>query len=229
METEVLASAPEGKVALVTGSPAALCYDIADALDGRGVRTVVGVVGDRGESGSCGASAREALEVPLAALPTDEREFASLFDSAERAHGAVNIVVQVLEAAVEPARVTDLSLEAYDSITRQLARAPFFLLQQAARRLADGGKLILVQQQGKSGDASGGMAGLGAAAAVQVYARVLTRELGARGITVNTVSTGSTATPDEIARIVDLVNFLAGDDARWINGQRLQTSRARHF
>lgn len=198
METDVLAHGLEGKTALLAGAPAA-CQRIGSALAERGVRTVFGV------------------------LSADESEFglAERFDSAEREHGSIGIVILFLEAVAESSRMTDLSLEAYDSITRRLARAPFFLLQQAARRLAVGGKVILVQQQATAGAAS-----QGAADAVQVYARVLTRELGARGITVNTVSAGDLTTHDEAARAADLLRFLVGNDSRWINGQRLQTSGA---
>lgn len=205
METEVLAPAPAGKVALVIGARA-VCDEIAGALEKQGARTFSGA----------------------AALTASERESAALFDSAIQAHGSVDIMIQIIDPTdahddAEPALMTDISLDQYDALTRRLARAPFFMLQQAARRLTTGGKAIVVHRQrsGKSCAVT-----RGAAAAVQVYARVLARELGVRGITVNSVTADSIATDEGIARIVELVNFLVSDDSRWINGQQLRAGGA---
>jgi NAD(P)-dependent dehydrogenase (short-subunit alcohol dehydrogenase family) len=84
--------------------------------------------------------------------------------------------------------------------------------------------------------------------AVDVMTRVLAQELGARGITVNTIAPGATDTdmnadwiraepgrsmqlshqalkqiagPDEIA---DVIAFLASPDSRWVTGQRIEAS-----
>jgi 3-oxoacyl-[acyl-carrier protein] reductase len=81
----------------------------------------------------------------------------------------------------------------------------------------------------------------GSKAAIEQFSRSLSKDLGARGITVNVVLPGVTATdmtanmpadnkeharlqtslgrlgrPEDIA---DVIAFLAGDDARWITGQ----------
>lgn len=81
-------------------------------------------------------------------------------------------------------------------------------------------------------------------AAAEQFAACVARELGPRGITVNSVSPGATDTdllrgnnpgvdvaamaplgrlgqPDDIA---DVVAFLISDDGRWITGQNLRAS-----
>jgi 3-oxoacyl-[acyl-carrier protein] reductase len=79
---------------------------------------------------------------------------------------------------------------------------------------------------------------LGSKGAVEQFVRVLARELGPRGITVNAVSPGYTNTdllPEqqrqiaasqsplgrvgEPADIADVVAFLASDGARWVTGE----------
>jgi 3-oxoacyl-[acyl-carrier protein] reductase len=81
----------------------------------------------------------------------------------------------------------------------------------------------------------------GSKAAIEQFSRSLSKDLGARGITVNVVLPGVTETdmtanmPSEnkqdmrqqtsLARlgrpedIADIIAFLASDDARWITGQ----------
>ena len=80
-----------------------------------------------------------------------------------------------------------------------------------------------------------------------MFAQALAKELGERGIRVNTISPGVTETdglvldqetidqltaqtplgrlgqPDDIA---DVVAFLVSDDARWLTGQNIQIGRA---
>ena len=85
------------------------------------------------------------------------------------------------------------------------------------------------------------------AGGMNVYVRELSRELGRRGITVNTVSPGPTDTElfgegkteahkqkfaqmaalgrlGEPTDIADVVTFLVTDDARWITGQNIRVN-----
>ncbi|HEY8919036.1 MAG TPA: SDR family oxidoreductase, partial [Chitinophaga sp.] len=85
---------------------------------------------------------------------------------------------------------------------------------------------------------------VGTKAAVEQFTRIFAKEVGSRGINVNTVSPGPTNTelftkgksdelitrlaslsafnrigePEDIARVVV---FLAGDDAKWVNAQNI--------
>ncbi|WP_118180456.1 SDR family oxidoreductase [Paraburkholderia phosphatilytica] len=198
METGRSPSRLAGKVALLTGADAGLCRALADALKTEGaVPFVAGSVTAPASAWACAAP----------------------FDAAERAHGGVDIAIHVLAPLDEPTPLTELSLDQYDAIADALVKAPFFLLQQAARRVRDGGK-VLVALAGTRNDA----AHAGAAAAVQVFARVLTREIGARGITVNLVSAPAEAHEQGFTDLIRAVAFMAGPDGRWINAQTVRTS-----
>ena len=88
--------------------------------------------------------------------------------------------------------------------------------------------------------------------AIDQFTRVLAPDLGARGITVNTVSPGGTETPlflrtwtpEFIARIAEsypakrigqpediapIVAFLARDEAGWVNGQNIYVNNVRSY
>lgn len=161
---------------------------------------------------------------------------ARLFDEAEREFGRPTIVVNSAGTSVfKPhAEVTE---EEFDRLFGLNARGTFFVLQQAARRVADGGRIIYVTASASPGS---GMY-IGSKAPGEQFVVALSRELGSRGVTVNTVSSGLTETdglvapramleqlvgmtalgrlgkPDDIAAVVA---FLAGPDAGWITGHK---------
>jgi NAD(P)-dependent dehydrogenase (short-subunit alcohol dehydrogenase family) len=139
--------------------------------------------------------------------------------------------------------------EQFDSTLNIQYKGVFFLTQKALSFINDGGRIINIS----SGlarfcfpdfSAYGSMKG-----AIEVLTRYLAKELGPRGIAANVVAPGAIATdfgggrvrdnknlnehiasltalgrvglPDDIGSVVA---FLCTDDAKWINGQRIEVS-----
>ncbi|WP_238164579.1 SDR family oxidoreductase [Kribbella pittospori] len=114
------------------------------------------------------------------------------------------------------------------------------VLQQAARRVNDGGRIIVSSTGGTRMFFANQSLYLGSKGAVEQFVRVLATELGPRNVTVNAISPGPTETdmmqdqhrdtvammspfrrigqPDDVA---DVALFLAGHEARWVTGQNL--------
>ena len=137
----------------------------------------------------------------------------------------------------------------FDDLVNVHFKSAFFLTQKALPLLTDGGRIVNIS----SGLARFSNPGYAAYAAMKGAVEVLTRyqakELGARGIAVNTVAPGAIETdfgggavrdnpavnahlagttalgrvglPDDIGGVVA---FLCSDAGRWINGQRLEVS-----
>ena len=139
--------------------------------------------------------------------------------------------------------------EQFDTALNIHYKGVFFLTQKALPLINDGGRIInissgLARFSYPGSSAYGSMKG-----AVEVLTRYLAKELGPRGIAANVVAPGAIATDfggghvrdnkevnDNIASLTALgrvglpddiggvVAFLCTEDARWINGQRIEVS-----
>ena len=137
--------------------------------------------------------------------------------------------------------VAHTSVDDFDRLIAVDARAPFLMMQAAAGTLADGGRVVNISS-GVTATAVPGIALYsGAKAFVDQITRVAAVEFAARGITVNAVAPGSTAT-GPFARLTDrqreeagaafalgrigepadtaaIVGFLVSEEAGFVTGQ----------
>ncbi len=184
-----------GKNAVVTGGSRGIGRAIALRLGLMGARVVVNYV--RGEQAAqetvqsirqSGGTA-EAIQADVA----EPQETRRLFDQSESLHGPLDILVNNAGIAIFKPLV-EFTLEEFDSLIRTNTRGAFLCLQEAARRMRDGGRIVNISSGATVGSPAGGSAYSGSKAALEQFGRALARELGPRGITVNTVSPGFTET-----------------------------------
>ncbi|QNL51998.1 SDR family oxidoreductase [Olivibacter sp. SDN3] len=143
----------------------------------------------------------------------------------------------------------DTTEEQVDAMFNIHYKGVFFLTQKALPFINDGGRIINISS-GLARFAFVGSAGYGAMkGAVEVLTRYLAKELGPRGIAANVVAPGAIETDfgggqvrdnkdvnDHVAGVTALgraglpddiggvVAFLCTEEARWINGQRIEVS-----
>ncbi|MEW7289306.1 SDR family oxidoreductase [Aquimarina sp. 2304DJ70-9] len=145
--------------------------------------------------------------------------------------------------------VAETSETTFDNLMNIQLKGPFFLTQKALELLNDGGRIINVS----TGLARFSLPGYGAYASmkagIEAFTRYLAKELGPRQITANVVAPGAINTDlnkdalennPELEKILSsvtalgrvgvaediggVVAFLASEDARWVNGQRIEAS-----
>jgi NAD(P)-dependent dehydrogenase (short-subunit alcohol dehydrogenase family) len=244
------------KIAIVTGGSRGLGRNAAVSLGRRGHGVILTYVRSKKEADEAVAEI-EGSGAKAAALPLDASKFAS-FDSfagsvaqtlkekfgCERFDFLVNNAGIGLN--VPFAQTTEAQ---FDELMNVHFKGVFFLTQKLLPLMNDGGRIINLS----SGLARFSIPGYSAYAsmkgAIEVLTRYLAKELGGRGIAVNTVAPGAIETdfggghlrdnrklnemiasqtalgrlglPDDIG---GLIAALCSEDCRWVNAQRIEAS-----
>ncbi|MDT9696328.1 SDR family oxidoreductase [Streptomyces sp. P17] len=234
-----------GRTALVTGASRGIGRGIAERLGRDGARVAVHY--GRNETAaketvaaieSAGGSAF-AIGVELG-VPGDAEALWAEFD-----RHADGLDILVNNAGIGNTRPIDaIEEQEYDRVFEVNVKAPFFLVKHAGARLRDSGRVINVSSGlARTAVMPDNIAYAMTKGALDVFSRDLSKILGPRGITVNSVAPGlidtdntaaflhgteggwaqaeaisalgKVGTPAEVA---DVVAFLASDDGRWVTG-----------
>ncbi len=231
------------KVVLITGASRGIGAMMARYMAKAGAKVIVNYVGSLAPAEEVVADikAQGGEAIAVQADVSKSADVKALFDAGIAHFGKIDVLVN--NAGI---MITKLLKDTTDEdFERQMdinVKGVFFTLREAATRLADNGSVInfgttirrlMVPTYGSY---------TGGKAAVEQMSRVFAKEVGARGINVNTVSPGPTNTelftkgkpeeainrfkglsafnrlgePEDIAKVV---TFLASDDAKWIDGQ----------
>ncbi len=231
----------DGKVAIVTGASRGIGRAVAERLGRDGAKVVVNYVRNTGkaqevvEAVKASGSQAVAVQSDIGRLEDVRR----LFHTAEERFGSVDIVINNASISVFKPHA-EVSEEEFDQVFGLIARGTFFALQEAAKRLRDGGRIVNISSGGTVTGGPGAGLYLGAKAAVEQFSLALAKEHGPRAITVNAVLPGLTDTdgmimpPEAVEQainmtplgrlgqpedVADVVAFLVGEDGRWMTGQ----------
>jgi len=242
-----------GKVALITGSSRSIGAAIARRLAKDGAFVVINYFSNEIAAQQVADSINETRPGAAVPIKADVSSVASckhLLDQTIKAFGKVDILV--LNAGIMGSKVlADVDEQFFDDHFTVNVKGPLFLVQAAAPLMQSGGRIIFFSTSITKASTVLPNALVYAASkgAIEQFTRVLAKDLGTRGITVNCISPGPTDTelfragkteqqiqfianlnpqkripqPEEI---VPSVAFLAGPEASWVNGQNLPVNGA---
>jgi len=238
------ATRPATRVAIVAGGSRGIGRESALRLAADGQSVVIVYAGRDAEANSAveQITAAGGSALAIRADIADEVAVTQVFDTAERAFGGVDVVVNAAGIMLL-APLVEIVLDELDRMHRTNIRGAFVINQQAARRVRSGGAIINFSTSVTKLSLPTYAAYAASKAAVEAISLILAKELRGRDITVNAVAPGPTATAlfldgkdqetiDRMAKmnpmerlgtpgdIADVVSFLAGP-GRWINGQTL--------
>lgn len=234
----------KGKTALVTGGSRGIGAAIAKRLAAEGAAVGLTYAGNKPKADEVVAAIQSAggRAAAFRADSADAGALRAAVGETVRAFGRLDVLVNNAGIAVM-APLDQFSLEDFDRMVAVNVRAVFVAAQEAARQMDGGGRIITIGSVNADRmPFAGGSVYAMTKAAVAGLTRGLARDLGPRGITVNTVQPGPVDTDlnpatgafaeklkglmalpryaqaDEIA---GLVAYLAGPEAAFVTGASL--------
>lgn len=230
-------------IALITGSSRGIGRAVAGRLAADGFDIVVNyrTAAESAHEVVAKVEAAGRRAVAVQADVADPAQLRGLFQTTAEHFGGIDAFVGNAAASIT-SPIADMADDDFDHMWRTNTRATFIALRESARRVRDGGRVIIIS--------SGAVVALNPAtgpyaatkAAGDALVQVAAKELGQRGITVNSVLPGPTRTellnvdpgvvaqrtplgrigePDDIAEVV---GFLASSRGGWITGQTIRAA-----
>jgi 3-oxoacyl-[acyl-carrier protein] reductase len=232
------------RVAIVTGASAGIGRVIAERLAQEGAAMVVnyGKSADKAKEVVATIESRGGKAVAIQADMSKVADARRLVRDTMRHFGRLDILVN--NAGISLAKsLVETTEQEFDEIFALNVKGPYFALQEAAKVIADGGRIVNISSGGTHLGIPGATAYLGTKAALEQFTKGLAHELAPKGVTVNTVSPGFTDTamlwdsfreagaemsplkrlgrPQDIA---DVVAFVVSDQGGWLTGQTIHAS-----
>jgi NAD(P)-dependent dehydrogenase (short-subunit alcohol dehydrogenase family) len=244
------------KITLVTGASRGLGRNTALSVARRGGDVVL-TYQSRGEDAQAAVAEIQALGRKAIALQLDTGDVAAFASFADRLRTALREIWSrdTIDHLVNNAGHGDYALigqttEAqFDGLVNVHFKGVYFLTQTLLPLIADGGRIVNLSSGLTRVSYPGYAAYAAVKGAVEVLSVYMAKELGARGITVNTVAPGAIETdfgggavrdnpeinkafagmtalgrvglPDDIG---PMIASLLSEDNRWINAQRIEVS-----
>ncbi|MDH4461928.1 MAG: SDR family oxidoreductase [Flectobacillus sp.] len=234
------------KVALITGAATGIGRAIAIRLAKDGIAVAINYVGNSSQADEVISEIKEAGGNALGfqANVSVVAEIVKLFDDVNATFGGIDIVVANAGIAVMGIPIVDVTEADFDRINAVNHKGTYFVLQQAAKHVRNGGRIIQISSTSSLYPAAGLGIYAPSKAAGKVITEILAQELGNRQISVNSVFPGPTKTPlmekevskEELERIGQAMNlgrmgepediavvvaFLASPEGAWVNGQQI--------
>jgi NAD(P)-dependent dehydrogenase (short-subunit alcohol dehydrogenase family) len=188
----------KGKSAIVTGARNNQGRAYAAALAAMGADVVVhyhrAETKDQAEETARLVRAQGVKAVLVQGDLADVPNVKKLFDAAQSSFGKVDILLNTVGYIIKKP-MADITEADYERSHRANSKAILFTMQEAARRMADMGRVINIGTSLTAGAAPGYSLYAGTKAGAEEDMRMMAKEVGKRGITVNNIAPGPLDNP----------------------------------
>jgi 3-oxoacyl-[acyl-carrier protein] reductase len=238
-----------GKIAVVTGASSGIGAGIAKAFGAEGATVVVNYATSTKGAEDVVASIHDAGGTAFAvqADMSKSADVIRLFDTVKAVHGRVDVLVNNAGVAVFE-MVADLTEEAFHKQFNLNVLGYFLAIREACKHFAEpGGSIINISSILSTDPYLASSVYSATKGAVDTMTFALARELGSRGIRVNSILPGHTNTPatrgnfagelgekliagtplgrfGEPEDIAPVAVFLASEDSRWVTGESIRAA-----
>ncbi|SHG86535.1 MULTISPECIES: SDR family oxidoreductase [Flavobacterium] len=236
------------KVALITGSARGLGKAIAERYASLGANIVINYSKDKASADEV-VSNITAMGVKVIAVQADVSKVADierLFEEAIKAFGKVDIVVANAGIEMVETPVTEFTESQFDKLFSINTKGAYFTMQQAAKKVENNGRIIYIASSTTAFPIPGMAIYGGSKSTPRYMVDVLSKEIGHKGITVNSIipfavdHSGIFADADsypelrkslidscpmgrlaEVEDVANIAEFFASDLSSFVNGQHL--------
>lgn len=244
------------KVAIVTGGGRDIGRDVSRVLAREGAKVVINFANDE-------ASAAETLEsvkaaggeaIVCRADVTTADGVATLVAAAQEAYGAeVHILVNLAGGMVERRPLADIDEAFFDKVMTLNLKSAYLMTRAVVPLMSDGASIINFSSvAGRDGGGPGASIYATSKGALMTFTRSMAKELGPKGVRVNSLCPGMIATSfhDTFTRpevrtavagstplrrqgnsgeVAETVLYLASDDASFVTGVNLDINGGLYF
>jgi 3-oxoacyl-[acyl-carrier protein] reductase len=242
----------KGKVALITGSARGVGKAIAERYASLGADIVINYTRDKSSAEDTVENIKK-LGVKVLLVQADVSkvsEVEEMFKAVLRSFGKIDLVVANAGVEIVDQSALDFTEEQFDRLFGINSKGAFFTLQQAARHVADHGRIIYIGSSTTAFPLPGVALYGGSKMAPRFLVEVLAKELGKRGIAVNSIiptalagagvftdvtdeapikklmeksfcPMGRMGTPEDVANVAE---FFASELSAFVSGQHLLIS-----
>ncbi|WP_037034102.1 SDR family NAD(P)-dependent oxidoreductase [Rahnella sp. WP5] len=238
-----------GKVAVVTGASSGIGAGIANALGAEGATVIVNYASSEKSANTVVASI-EAAGGKAFAVQADMSKSADvvrLFDKVKADHGKLDVLVNNAGVAVFE-MISDMTEDAFHKQFNVNVLGYFLAIREAVKHFGDaGGSIINISSILSTDPYLASSVYSATKGAVDTMTFALARELGPRGIRVNSILPGHTNTPatdgnfagelgvkllagtplgrfGEPTDIAPVAVFLASADSHWVTGESIRAA-----
>jgi 3-oxoacyl-[acyl-carrier protein] reductase len=240
----------KNKIAIVTGASKGIGASVAKTLAGAGAAVVVNYAGskDAAEQVVNDITSDGGTAIAIQGDVSKPGEVKNLFAQTIARFGRVDILVNNAGVMITKP-IADTTDEEFDKQFNINVKGVFNALREAATHLADKGSIVNFSTSVNRIMLPGYGTYVATKAAVEQLTRVFAKEVGKRGINVNSISPGPTNTElftngksdETISRLASLsafnrigdpqdianvVLFLVSDEAKWISAQNVGVNGA---
>ncbi len=238
-----------GKIAVVTGASSGIGAAIAKALGAEGATVIVNYLTNRQGADDVVASIEAAggSAVAVRADMSKSADIVGLFDMVKAGHDKVDILVNNAGIAVFE-MVADLTEDAFHKQFNLNVLGYFLAIREAVKHFGEaGGSVINISSYLSTDPYLASSVYSATKGAVDTMTLALARELGPRGIRVNSILPGNTNTPatdgnfagefgekliagtplgrfGEPEDIAPVAVFLASEDSHWVTGESIRAA-----
>jgi 3-oxoacyl-[acyl-carrier protein] reductase len=238
----------EGKIAVVTGASKGIGAGIAKALAAQGATVIVNYAASKADADAVVAqiAAEGGSALAVQADMSQADDVVRLFDTVRMTYGTLDVLVNNAGVAVFQ-MIDDLTEEAFHKQFNLNVLGYLLAVREAVKLLGPQGSIINISSILSTDPYLASSVYSATKGAVDTLTFALARELGARGIRVNSILPGHTNTPatdgnfvgalgekllagtplgrfGEPEDIAPLAVFLASQDAHWVTGESIRAS-----